>query len=153
MRRDKALKYLKLAKYMAELFSKDPSTKVGAIFLAPESLQVLSMGYNGFPRGIDETKAERWERPTKYHWCAHAEQNACFNACRHGTPLEKGIAVVTLFPCCECSRALIQSGIHTLVSIRPDMSCDRWGSQFQISMEMFNEAGLELILFESCDLC
>jgi deoxycytidylate deaminase len=57
-----------------------------------------------------------------------------------------------MFPCCECSRALIQSGIHTLVSIRPDMSCDRWGSQFQISMEMFNEAGLELILFESCEI-
>lgn len=83
MRRDKAIKYFKLANYQADLFSKDTSKKVGALFLAPESLQILSLGFNGFPRGIDETNTERWKYPNKKFHVEHAERNAIYNACRH----------------------------------------------------------------------
>lgn len=147
MRSDKAKKYLELAEHMADLFSKDPSKKVGAIVLAPDSLQILSMGYNGMPRGVAEDRAERWEKPRKYMYVEHAERNCLYNACRHGTPLEGSIAVVTLYPCSDCARALIQAGIQTLVSYEPDLEDDRWGEHFKVSKEMFEETGIQQILF------
>lgn len=148
MKREKAVKYFELAKHLADSFSKDASTKVGAIFLAPESLQILSMGYNGMPRGFDETKPERWERPQKYLYVEHAERNAIYNACRHGTPLENSIAVVTMFPCSDCMRALIQSGVKQIITLRPDLTCLRWGTHFKASMEMCTECGVELIFVD-----
>ncbi len=146
--RDKALKYLRLARHQAELFSKDPSTKVGCIMLAPGSLQVLSLGYNGMPRGIDERRPERWERPIKYRYVEHAERNCIYNACRHGTPLEGAVAVVTLFPCVDCARALIQSGVRQLVSVQPDPDCARWGDDHRFALDLLTEAGMSLLLFD-----
>ena len=148
MREDKARKFFNLAEYQANLFSKDPNTKVGAIFLAPNSLQTLSFGYNGFPRNIDETKQTRWKRPTKYYYVSHAEANAIANAGRHGTPLENSIAVVTLFPCTSCAKLMIQVGISTLVTKKPDLSCARWGTEFKYSLEMFKEAGIQMMYIE-----
>jgi dCMP deaminase len=142
MRKDKATKYMQLATYQANLFSKDPSTKVGALFLAPQSLQVLTAGYNGFPRGIDETKVERWTRPQKLLYVSHAEANGIANACRHGTPLENSIAIVTMFPCATCAKLMIQAGISELVTYVPDLSCPRWGNEFKYSLEMLEEAGV-----------
>jgi dCMP deaminase len=151
MRVDKAKKYFQLARFQAELFSKDPSTKVGALFLAPQSLQVLTFGYNGFPRNVNETDPARWERPTKYFYCSHAESNAIANACRHGTPLEKSIAIVTLFPCSSCAKLMIQSGISMLVTKRPDLTCPRWGEEFKYSLEMLEETGVSLMYIEDED--
>ena len=141
----KALKYYQLAEYQANLFSKDPNTKVGALFLAPNSLQILTQGYNGFPRKIDETDANRWERPMKYMYVSHAEANCIANACRHGTPLENSIAVVTLFPCATCAKLLIQTGISVLVTKTPDMTSEKWGEEFKYSLEMFQEAGVNIM--------
>jgi dCMP deaminase len=152
MRRDKAIQYFRLARFLADQFSKDPSTKVGAILLAPESLQVLSLGYNGMPRGIQEDKPERWERPLKYQFVEHAERNSLYNACRHGTPVENSILVVTMFPCTDCTRAVIQSGVKTVVTLSPNMDCERWGAQFRTSIEMFEEVGMELVLLEATEV-
>lgn len=151
IRLDKASKYLQLAQNQADIFSKDPATKVGAILLAPNSLQILSLGYNGMPRGIDETDPSRWERPIKYKYVEHAERNALYNACRHGTPIEGAIAVVTMFPCADCARALIQSGVQCVVSVTPDMTCNRWGEDFRVSTSLFEEAGVECILIDHVD--
>jgi len=145
MRRDKAEKYLQLAEFQAQLFSKDPSTKVGALFLAPNSLQLLCQGYNGFPRNIDETKEERWQRPQKLMYISHAEANCVANACRHGTPLENSIAVVTMFPCTSCTKLMIQAGISMLVTKEPNLSCPKWGEEFKYSLEMIHEAGIEVL--------
>lgn len=145
IRRDKAEKYFQLAEFQANLFSKDPSTKVGALFLAPESLQLLCQGYNGFPRNIDETNPKRWERPQKYMYVSHAEANCIANACRHGTPLENSIAVVTMFPCTTCAKLMIQSGIRGLVTKDPNLSCPRWGEEFKYSLEMLTEANVEIL--------
>ena len=142
---EKAKKYFELANHLATLFSKDPNTKVGALFLAPKSLQILTLGYNGFPRGIDETQLTRWERPNKYFYVSHAEANCVANACRHGTPLENSIAVVTMFPCTTCAKLMIQAGINTLVTTTPNFQCDRWGIEFKCSFEMFQEAGINLL--------
>lgn len=152
MRRDKAIAYFKLARYQAELMSKDESTKVGSIILAPESLQCLSFGYNGMPRNIDETVQTRWQRPTKYKYVEHAERNAIYNACRSGTCLNNSICVVTMFPCCDCARGLIQTGIKEVVTLRPDMSNSRWADDFKLSQEMFGEAGVKLLLLDSHEI-
>lgn len=148
MREDKALKYFDLAKYQADLFSKDPNTKVGALFLAPNSLQILTFGFNGFPRKVDETKIERWERPQKYMYISHAEANCIANACRHGTPLENSIAIVTMFPCATCAKLMIQSGISKLVTTKPNLECPKWGQEFTYSLEMLNESGVTLMYVE-----
>lgn len=152
MRQDKAEKYMQLARYQANLFSKDPSTKVSALFLAPHSLQVLTAGYNGFPRGVDETKAERWERPQKLMYVSHAEANAIANACRHGTPLESSIAVVTMFPCATCAKLMIQAGISRIITHTPDMTCPKWGEEFRYSLEMLEESGV-VIQYVSLEAC
>ena len=146
MRRDKALQYYDLARYMADKFSKDPSTKVGTILLKPVTLQILSVGYNGFARGVDETKPERWVRPTKYNFCVHSEINSICNAARSGTSLDDAIAVVTLYPCCSCCMALIQSGIKTVVTLHPDVGDPTWGEEFKISKLMMEESGVEIML-------
>lgn len=149
IKKDKAEKYFELAENFADLFSKDPSRKVGALCLHPESLAILSQGYNGFARGVDETKPERWEKPEKYRWIEHAERNCIYNACRHGTGLDGCIAVVTMFPCADCARALIQAGARTIVTVRPDMTDPRWGPEFKISLEMFQEVGMVMLYVES----
>lgn len=151
MKRDKAIQYYKLAKYQADLFSKDPSTKVGCIILAPESLQILSCGYNGLPRGVTEVH-ERWIRPQKLKWCEHSERNALYNACRSGTKLEHGIIVTTLYPCADCARGLIQSGINTVVAPEPDWNDERWGDDFKISNTMFQETNVRQILLHESEI-
>ena len=145
MNMEKQDKYFKLAQYFAETFSKDNSTKVGAIFLAPKTLQILSTGYNGMPRGFDESLDKRWERPLKYLYVEHAERNAIYNACRNGTSLDGSICFVTMFPCSDCMRGLIQSGVKIIVTKEPNIECDRWGSHFKASLEMANECGIQLI--------
>jgi dCMP deaminase len=144
MNLDKAKKYYQLAQYQASLFSKDPSTKVAAILLAHDSHQILSTGYNGICRRLKETE-ERWTRPKKMDFVIHAELNALCNAARSGVKIENSICVVTMFPCAECCKALIQSGIDTIICEEPDFSNERWGDSFRISYEMLNEAGVKLM--------
>ena len=145
---EKSIKYFKLVRYMADIFSKDPSTKVGCLLLAPESYQILSLGYNGFPRGVDDSVEQRWTRPTKYNYVVHAEANCIYNAARSGTCTEGAIAVTTLHPCTDCCRALIQSGIKTVVTVKPDYEDERWGEHFRISQEMFQECGINVMFVD-----
>ena len=86
--------------------SKDPTTKVGACIVHPEHSQ-FSTGYNGFPKGIFET-AEKWQRPLKYEYVRHAEENAV-SFCPFDT---HGCAIyVTLQPCHRCLGLLLQNNI------------------------------------------
>lgn len=146
MREDKALKFFKLAKFQAELFSKDPSKKVCALFIAPESYQILSTGYNGMPRGVCETKLERWERPEKYKYIVHAETNGIYNACRNGVSLKESICIVTMYPCSNCAKGLIQVGVKEIITVEPDFEHERWGEDFRYSKEMLEEAGIDIVV-------
>ncbi len=100
--------------------SKDPSTKVGCVLVGEGNI-VLSMGFNGFPRGVNEHDASRWERPGKYNWVEHAERNAVFNAARHGIKLLDARAYLNWggCPCSDCARALIQAGVKEIIG--PDI--------------------------------
>ncbi len=96
--------------------SKDPSTQVGACIVSPDN-KILSVGYNGMPRACDDDLFP-WDREggnldTKYFFVCHAELNAILNF-RGGT-LEGSRVYVTLFPCNECAKAIIQSGITEII--------------------------------------
>jgi dCMP deaminase len=144
MTETKPQKYLKLAIYNAELFSKDKHTKVGTILLSHDFSRILSTGVNGFPRKVNDLDPKRWERPTKYDWIIHSEMNAICNAARSGVALDNSVAVVTLFPCKDCAKGLIQAGISKIYAPTPDFSNIQWGKDFEISCEMFEEAGIEI---------
>lgn len=153
IRHDKAVKYFQLVRFMANLFSKDEATKVGALFIAPDTYEILTLGYNGMPRGVDESIEERWERPTKYDFTEHAERNAIFNSARTGTSLRGSICVVTLFPCCDCARGIIQSGAQMVVTLDPfetsdPEAIDRWGSRWKTSIAMLKEANVQIEYLE-----
>lgn len=128
--------------------SKDPSTKVGCVVVG-EGNVILAMGFNGFPRQVDESKPERWERPAKYTWVEHAERNCCHNAARHGIKLLGATAYMNWdpIPCVECTKAMIQSGIREIVGpknrcfkARPNAS--NMDYQFDVATTMLNEAGI-----------
>ena len=101
---------------LSSLRSKDPSTKVGACIVDNEH-KVVSIGYNGMPRGIEEENLP-WERgeglESKYLYVCHAEFNAILNT-RNGATLQGCSLYVTLFPCNECAKAIIQTGIKEVV--------------------------------------
>jgi dCMP deaminase len=141
---EKKNKYYNLAIYIGENFSKDPNTKVGGLLLYPDTLQIISTGYNGFPRGINES-SERWGRPQKYNYVVHAEMNMIYNSAKNGSCTNGSIAVITLFPCNNCALALVQSGISTILTSKPDFNHERWGESFTISYNILTEANINII--------
>ena len=96
--------------------SKDPSTQVGACIVDPNN-KVVSIGYNGMPRGVDDD-AIPWGHgeglDSKYLYVCHAEFNAILNT-RDGSALNGCRIYVTLFPCNECAKAIIQTGIKEII--------------------------------------
>ena len=138
----KAEKYLKLAEFQAQLFSKDPSTKVAALVL-DNNQNIRSTGFNGLPRGFEET-AERWSKPTKYDYVVHAEANAICSAARNGATLSGCTLFSTLFPCNDCAKLIIQSGITKIVTRKP---CEdsSWLQSFEKSKEMFDECSVKIV--------
>ena len=106
-------------KYFIELLdfiaikSKD-KTKTSAIIVGKEH-EIRSTGFNGFPRGVDESDPLKWERPEKYYWAKHAERNAIYNAARMGTCISGCTIYVSHFPCVDCARGIIQSGITNVI--------------------------------------
>ena len=121
--------------------SKDPNTQVGACIVSPENI-IISTGYNGFPVGCsdDEYPWEREGEATKYPFVVHAELNAILNA--HGRSLMGSRIYVALFPCNECAKAIIQSGISRIV-YESDKYADTDGTK--ASKRMLKAAGVELV--------
>ena len=107
--------FMGLAKLSA-LRSKDPSTQVGACIVDPDH-KVVSIGYNGMPRGVDD-EAIPWGHgeglDSKYLYVCHAEFNAILNN-RDGSALQGCTIYVTLFPCNECAKAIVQVGIKEVI--------------------------------------
>jgi len=131
-------------------WSKDRGRRFGAIIIGPDR-EVRAMGYNGLPRGVDDEVEERHSRENgeKYIWVAHAEANAIFNAARVGVPLKECVLYVPLFPCADCAKAIIQSGISEVVTYEPDITSDPvWARSFTVSARMFKEAGVSVRYIE-----
>lgn len=124
--------------------SKDPSTKVGCVLVGPEN-QILSTGFNGFPRGVDESDLTRWERPIKYAYVEHAERNAVYNAARHGIVLRGARAYLNWepVPCIDCSKALAQSGIIEIVGPNRDFT-KSYDWNMEVSRIILSESGVTM---------
>jgi len=133
-------RYLGIAAVVAS-WSKDRSTKVGCVIVG-EAGQVLSTGYNGFPRGIDDDAEGRHARPAKYLWTEHAERNAVYNAARTGVSLLGSALYLPWFPCADCARAIIQSGIAVIVVQKAKRDDTHWDETLSVAEEMLAEAGV-----------
>lgn len=127
--------------------SKDKSTKVGAVITDSDN-SVLSIGYNGFPRGVNDDEQSRHDRPKKYLFVSHAEANAIFNAARNGIRLlDSTLYLNYKQPCSECTKAIIQSGIKRIVypNIPFPGKGEQWKESLSIAQEMIEESGIECI--------
>lgn len=133
-------RFLKLAEHVAS-WSKDPSTKCGAV-IANEK-RIVSLGFNGFPSGTDDSESFYNDRPEKYRRVIHAEQNAMAFS-------NSNIAGCTLYvwpmpPCSQCAAMITQRGIRRVVTVKPNSEqIDRWGDSFKSTINMFNESGVSL---------
>ena len=126
-------------------WSKDPSTQVGAVAIDPKTKRILSSGYNGFPRGIQDTPERLNDRGIKLSLVVHAETNMIYNATRSGISLEGSHLYVWGLPVCsECAKAVIQVGIDTVFV---PQSCieksEFWKDSWEKTKAMFNEAGVK----------
>lgn len=148
---DKHVKAMSHARFIADTYSKDRSSKIGALILGTNG-EPLSWGYNGFPRGVDDSVDERYERPLKYLWTEHAERNAIYNAARSGHRLlGASMYVTTLCPCPDCARGTAQTGISTLYleSCAFDGSNPRataWLDNWPVSKQLLTEAGVQILV-------
>jgi dCMP deaminase len=122
-------------------FSKDRSRQVGCVIVGPGNTQI-SEGWNGFPRGINDDVDCRHERPEKYLWTKHAEENAITNAARKGVSTMGATIYIPWFPCANCAGDIIQSGISTVVAYYPDAQDPVWGANMAQSQHMLEEAGV-----------
>ena len=125
-----------MAETWARCRSKDPNTKVGACVYDPDS-GTMYFGYNGFARGVTDS-ITRWQRPTKYEYVIHAEDNAIIKALRGHGNLGKCILYCTHKPCHKCMSKIIQVKIKTVYyRIKHDDS--------KITDELAKECGIDLI--------
>lgn len=132
-------------------WSKDRSAKTGCVIVGSDRL-IRSTGFNGFVRGVNDDVAARHERPAKYSWTEHAERNAIYNAASLGISLVGCTCYTNWFPCIDCARAIVQVGIVRIVALEPDRTDPKWGAEFQFSLDMFGEVGLEVSLFDLPDI-
>lgn len=140
------LRFMQLADHVAQ-WSKDKSTKIGAVIVRERD--PLSIGYNGFPRGCDDDCEERHERPLKYDWVLHAEENAIINAARQGNKVMGADMYVNWFPCAKCAGMIINAGIkRVFCDKKPDFNHPTFGASFKLSLEKLTEGGVEIIYMD-----
>lgn len=131
------------------MWSKDKNTQVGCVVIGPDK-EIRSQGYNGMPRGVNDDVIERNERPEKYNWMEHSERNAINNASLCGVSLKGCSMYVTMPPCADCARGIINAGIKELYYMEPYGNKIRqgkngnWRDTISASFEMFKEAGVSV---------
>ena len=135
-------RFLELAKHISS-WSKD-KTKVGAVIVDPETKQVIGMGYNGFPRGVDDTEERINDRETKLHFICHAELNAILNSNRSVRGCEIYVYPTLMVPnsCPECSKAIVQSGIKKVLGYKRKTIEKRWADLEKFSSDILYEGGV-----------
>jgi dCMP deaminase len=132
-----------------KLKSKDESTQIGAVIVGKDN-EVLSTGYNSFPRGLDDNLKERQERPEKYFWMVHAELNAILNAARVGTKLKDSkIYITSGIPCVDCAKAIVNAGIKTVYckEVCTTKNKEKWEESQKRSLQLLWECKVEVIFY------
>jgi dCMP deaminase len=135
-------RYLELAKLVAS-WSKDPSTQTGAVFVSPKR-EIISVGYNGFAQNVNDTNERYNDRAIKYEMIIHCEENALIFADRNKL---SGCCLYTypFMSCSRCAAKMIQAGVKRVVSY--ENNNPRWVESFKLSTMQFNEAGVEIVLY------
>lgn len=137
--------------YVAAARSHDPRTKIGAVIATPDNM-IVSMGYNGIPRGL-EYNEDVMNSPEKYKIMCHGEENSILNSSRSGVSLVGCKIYVNLLPCNNCARMIIQSGITEVIVHKQSQdfyieSSDKegsyWDEAFKSTSSMFSEMGMKL---------
>lgn len=149
---EKFLKFLPDARAAAGR-SKDRSTKVGAVAL-DDDFNIRGSAYNGFPRGVNDDIEERHQRPLKYKWTCHAEENIVAQAARVGVSL-KGCSVLLteLHPCTTCARMMAQAGVVRVfapIQNAPGNGGEdrvNWDDETRIASEILHEVGVEVVFY------
>lgn len=142
------LRFIQLARHISS-WSKDPSTKVGAV-ITDSKRRVVAHGYNGFPRGVLDSEELYEDKEQKYPRVVHAELNAILNS--RGVVEGCTLYVHPLPPCPECAKAIIQSGIAKVVMLDPPREDSLWAQRFRVSKEMFEQAGVTVVcLSQICE--
>lgn len=133
------LRFLRLADHVSS-WSKDPHRKVGCV-IVDQFKRVVSMGYNGFPSGVSDADSRYNDRNVKRLYVAHAEQNALDNR----VSSVRGFTLYCQFyPCNECAKSIISSGIKRVVTTVPIMDNDGDRHHWRESILMFTESGVEV---------
>lgn len=142
-------RFLDLAEHVAT-WSKDRSTKVGSVIVGPER-EIVSVGYNGFARGVSDDHPERNERPLKYKINVHAENNCVINAGRVGAKILGCTMYVTAMPCAPCASVIVNAGIKQLFAPkwdRDDPMFDRWREDWEWAEVILREGGVRVTYLE-----
>ena len=136
--------YLNLAKEVSQ-WSKDPSRKIGCVAIDKDGV-ILSQGYNGFPRGFNDSHENYSNREAKYKYIVHAEANMIYNAARIGARLNGSTVYVYGLPVCsECAKALAQVGATRVVWSVDQEIPDKWSESYVETQKIFDELGIEIV--------
>ena len=143
--------YFRNIAHQVKTKSKDNNTQIGAVIVGADN-EIVSTGYNSFPRGINDNVPERQERPEKYFFMMHAEQNAIVNAARIGVSTKGCVLYLTCgIPCADCAKAIINAGI-TRIICEANLSFGAHGSLWEEhakrSLIMFEEANVRIDYYE-----
>ena len=137
-------RFLGMAEHVSS-WSKDPSTKVGAVIAKDK--RIVSLGFNGFPENTNDSMDIYEDRERKYLRVLHAEANAILFS---KVDLRDCQLYATHFPCCQCAALIIQSGINEVYApIQSPEFMDRWYEQIKESLAMFTEANVLPFMFDA----
>ena len=137
-------RFISLAKEIST-WSKDPSTQIGCVAIEPETGRILSVGYNGFPEGIEDSEKRLNDRQEKYKYVIHAEKNCIYNACKNGISLEGCHFYVYGYPTCsECTKSIVQVGASSVFYKMKEKGVvnPKWMDENKISESIYAEVGL-----------
>lgn len=139
-------RFLELAKHISS-WSKDPSTKVGAI-LVQDGNRIVGLGYNGFARGVNDSEERYNHRETKYQFVVHAEVNAILMAGEKAKGATLYVYPSFMIPpiCHECCKSAIQAGVTNIIGYEPDVTDERvkrWANSISVAKTMCDEAGIK----------
>lgn len=129
-----------------KFFSNDPRTKVSSI-LIDYNFNNLSFGVNNFPSGI-ENNEKRWSREEKGKYVIHSEINCILEAMKKKNNLINCILITSKYPCHECFKIIIQTGIKFIYTFKPETIDEKWNKSYEITNEMLKESNIKIYFLD-----
>ena len=148
------VEYFRNLAHQVKLKSKDENTQIGAIIVGKDK-EIVSTGYNSFPRGLKDNIKQRQQRPEKYYWFEHAERNAIYNAARIGVSTKGCTMYLSCgIPCADCARGIINAGIVRIFCERNGSATNlpKWQESGERSWQMFEEAGIKIQFYDDSSM-